>query len=278
MLNRMKAMTGEIIASRLRATAMDILASDTVDKSDKQKIQDGIKIVAAAKKNFETTHKSIMDQIDTLQRQKEEIDNAIKSLSEELKAEWKPFDKINGITVAGKAAAKTLVSLMSIGVSADAMLEGLDEAEKNMVRASESAQPSYSAAYHTLVSLLTGTEYEVYISLIEESFHKQIVEFDKAVYQSLISAKEFPAEFKKKYEERQKEWNKRHPENPMEDLKAETKNPFVMLGLWIKSKFSKVALALKNAVLGLFGISEEAQNVSNFFDTIAKKCKALPED
>lgn len=275
--SRINEMDKKIIANNIRSIAIDIIAADDSYKSERQKIQDGIKIVAAAKKNFETTHDSIMSQIETLQKQKEEIDSTIKELSDKLKAEWKPFDKINGITAAGKAAAKTLVSLMSVGVSAESLLEGLDEAEKSMVRASESSQPSYSAAYHTLVSLLTGTEYEVYVKLIEESFHKQIVEFEKATYQSLISAKEFPAEFRKKYEERQKEWNKRNPDNPMEDLKAAAPRPFAELGLWIKSKFSSVALALKNAVLNLFGISEEAPNITKFFDSIASKCRSLPE-
>lgn len=264
-------------AMGLRTSAMKILAAESkASESDIKKIQNGIKIVVAARKNFENVHSEIFSQIDSLKKTKDEIDETIKGLEKELKGEFKEFDKMNGITEAGKASARTLASLMSLGESADALLEGLEDSEKSMIRASESQQPSYKSAFELLCTLLNGTEYEVYGKLIMDGFKKIIVEFEKASYQVNIEAKDFPEEYKQKYKERQDALNARRPDAPLKDLKASSWDSIVAsLASWIKSKFSKIAYALKSATMKLLGIPDQSKEIASYFNKITKVCNKI---
>lgn len=269
-----------IIARQLRNVAKTLIAyaEDDVQK----KVKDNLKIVVEGRKKFEALLPELHSEYAKLEESIRVLKEAQKGIEAKLKAEFKVFDKENGITAAGKVAANTLADIMATGEKVDDIIDSLDEVERAIISADASQKPSYQSAFETLVSLLNGSEFEKYVTLIKSGFKKNIVEFEKAVGQTNISVKKFNDDYTEEYEKRMKEWNERHPENPLPSLKA-SKNERVaglkdilgVLGGWVKQIFAKGCALLGDAVKNLTSMNKEVKDVNKGLDKILSTAKKI---
>lgn len=269
-----------LIARKIRKAAK-ILLSYSEDDVQK-KIKDNLKVVTEGRKKFEALLPELHSEYARLEESIRVLKEAQKGIEAKLKAEFKVFDKENGITAAGKIAATTLADIMATGEKVDDIIDSLDEVEKAIISADASQKPSYQGAFETLVSLLNGSEFEKYVTLIKGGFKKNIVEFEKAVGQTNISVKKFNDDYADEYEKRMKEWNERHPENPLPALKA-SKNERVaglkdilgVLGGWVKQIFAKGCALLGDAMKNLIGMNKEVKDVNKGLDKILSAAKKI---
>ena len=270
-----------IIARKIRNAAKILIgyAEDDVQK----KIKDNLKIVVEGRKKFEALLPELHSEYARLEESIRVLKEAQKGIEAKLKAEFKTFDKENGITAAGKEAATTLANIMATGEKVDDIIDSLDDVEKAIISADASQKPSYQGAFETLVSLLNGSEFEKYVTLIKGGFKKNIVEFEKAVGQTNISVKKFNDSYADEYEKRMEEWNERHPENPLPPLKASKnertagfKDILGVIGNWAKQLFAKGCALLGDAVKNFITMNKEVKDVNKGLDKIlvaAKKIK-----
>lgn len=269
-----------LIARKIRKAAK-ILLSYSEDDVQK-KIKDNLKVVTEGRKKFEALLPELHSEYARLEESIRVLKEAQKGIEAKLKAEFKVFDKENGITAAGKIAATTLADIMATGEKVDDIIDSLDEVEKAIISADASQKPSYQSAFETLVSLLNGSEFEKYVTLIKSGFKKNIVEFEKAVGQTNISVKKFNDDYMDEYEKRMKEWNERHPENPLPALKA-SKNERVaglkdilgVLGGWVKQIFAKGCALLGDAMKNLISMNKEVKDVNKGLDKILSTAKKI---
>lgn len=269
-----------LIARKIRKAAK-ILLSYSEDDVQK-KIKDNLKVVTEGRKKFEALLPELHSEYAKLEESIRVLKEAQKGIEAKLKAEFKVFDKENGITAAGKIAATTLADIMATGEKVDNIIDSLDEVEKAIISADASQKPSYQSAFETLVSLLNGSEFEKYVTLIKSGFKKNIVEFEKAVGQTNISVKKFNDNYMDEYEKRMKEWNERHPENPLPALKA-SKNERVaglkdilgVIGGWVKQIFVKGCALLGDAMKNLIGMNKEVKDVNKGLDKILSAAKKI---
>ena len=152
----------------------------TVVAFDSEDIKKQLKVIADRKKEFYDANKSIVGEIDELQRQIDLLKTAQKEFEGKLKANFKEFDKATGIRKAMIEAEKTIGGYQKLGQDVAELVDYMNAIEQDMLRASKSENNSYKSAWEILVSCLNGTEFSKFAQMLSGMFKKNITEFKDA--------------------------------------------------------------------------------------------------
>lgn len=247
-------------------------------KDSLSKLEEAGKIIIAGRQKFEDIHKAQMDQIAYLDDQIAKLKAEKDEIEKGLTLEFKGFDKEEGVKKAEKEAASLLSNLMASGKNIDALVSSLDVKVQEILRASKSEQNAYKGLYETLVSMLNGSEYDVYISLFKDTMKKNIAEFSATAYKAKTDSKSFDDELVKKYEERKSIWDNAHPDKPLPVLKASrmlrvagVKDILVGIGSWIKNKFEKLVEAFTKLAEKFSSDNKKLESGNKFLQKLIKE-------
>lgn len=258
----------------------------TVMAFDSEDIKRQLKAIADRKKEFYDANKSIVGEIDELQRQIDLLKTAQKEFEGKLKANFKEFDKATGIRKAMLEAEKTIGGYQKLGQDVAELVDYMNAIEQDMLRASKSENNSYKSAWEILVSCLNGTEFFKFAQVLSGMFRKNITEFRDAYGVFKVTAdKQFDAEFEKMYGQRKKEWDERHPESPMPELKklmasrtagvriAGILDYFKDFGTWVSKTFGRLVDKIGGWINALRAVGDQVEKTDRSCQELLDACK-----
>lgn len=276
-------MENKIIARKIMLIAKSLISYD------KAQIAQDVAAVKKAKDDFEKKHKSIYIQLEALQGEIDKIEERKKTLEKELKANFNIFDKEIGIKALSKQAASALAEGMKLGENMEEVIAALNSIQEGIASAEISQKPSYKAAWEVLISMLNGTEYDIYVKALDGLFKKNIAEIKTANKLFDSTANSFNGDFEKVYNERKKEWDARHPEKPMPELSklSSSCNQIRVAGImswfgdftgWITKKYHKIVDVCSSAIKNLFGLQKDTEKLNNKFEALLKAAKKVESE